>query len=143
VYFCEDPRKIVSFYLLNLFFSSAHFEIDGSVRLACRVTLNVHLGKALNIFASAVAQMIFVKHRQKVRGDDVHLQFGKPHAKARMPADTPANEAVWHFFILCTFGQVSGRIPLLWVGIDSGIVVHIAEMICLVRRNRQSTNRPI
>jgi hypothetical protein len=116
-----------------------HFEIDWPVRLACAVTLNIYLGKPSNALASAGAQMIFVEHCQKVGDDDVHLQFGKPHAEARMPPNSPTNEAIWHFFVLGTFGKVSRRIPLLWIGIDSRIVVHIAKMICLVRRNRQST----
>jgi hypothetical protein len=58
-----------------------------------------------------------------------------------MPADSPTHEAVWHFLVLCTFGEVSGRVPLLWIGIDGRIVVRITEMIYLVRRNRQSINR--
>lgn len=78
--------------------------------------------------------MILVKRGQKMRNDDVYLEFGKPHAGTRMPSDTPTYISIWHFLVLGTLGEVARRIPLLWVGIDSRIPMGRPGMICLGRK---------
>jgi hypothetical protein len=51
--------------------------------------------------------MILVKRGQKVRNDDVHLEFGKPHAEARMPSGAPTHIPIWHFLVLGALGEVA------------------------------------
>lgn len=80
--------------------------------------------------------MILVERGQKMRDDDVHLEFGKPHAEARMPSDAPTHVPIWRFLVLGALGEVARRIPLLRVGIDSGIVMGCREMIYLGRTER-------
>ena len=69
-----------------------------------------------------------------MRNDDVHLEFGKPHAEARMPSDAPTGIPIWHFLVLGALGEVTRRIPLLRVGIDGRIVMSCPEKICLGRK---------
>jgi hypothetical protein len=54
-------QNLGQFSSLELFLPSMHFEIDRPIGLTGRVTLNVYLGKSLNSFTSAVAQMILVE----------------------------------------------------------------------------------
>jgi hypothetical protein len=82
--------------------------------------------------------MIFVKHGQKMRNDDVYLEFGKPHAEARMPSGAPTHIPIWHFLVLGALGEVARRVPLIWVGIDSRILMGRPEMICLGRKRAVS-----
>jgi hypothetical protein len=77
--------------------------------------------------------MILVERGQKMRNDDVHLEFGEPHAKARMSSHTPTRIPIRHFLVLGALGEVARRIPLLRVGIDGGILMGRREMICLGR----------
>jgi hypothetical protein len=77
--------------------------------------------------------MILVERGQKMRDDDVHLEFGKLRAEARMPSDAPTYVPIWRFLILGALGEVARRIPLLRVGIDSRIAMGRREMICLGR----------
>ena len=76
--------------------------------------------------------MILVERCQEVRDDDVHLQFGKPHAEAGMPCQTPACITILHFLVLSPFRKVARRIPQLRIGIDGRILVDVTEMINLV-----------
>src|SRR5205085_110025 len=80
--------------------------------------------------------MILVERGQKMRNDDVHLEFGKPHAETRMPSDAPTHISIWRFLVLGALGEVARGIPLLRVGIDGGILMSRPEMICLGRTER-------
>jgi len=80
--------------------------------------------------------MKLVERGQKMRDDDVHLEFGKPHAETRMPSGAPTHISIWHFLVLGALGEVARGIPLLRVGIDSGIVMSGRERICLGRTER-------
>ena len=101
-----------------------HLEKHRLIWLACRERLEIYLGKPAHGFATGVAKVIFIDHSEEDRENAIDFHFGKSHTEARMPTCLLAHGPKLYLLILSPFGKMSGRIPLLRGGLDSGIVVN-------------------